>query len=194
MTSNSPVQLDLDSPLEVQRWRVIGNPIMAIPLGIYMYVLTLVFGVVTFIAWWAILFTGAYPEQMFNFSAGIMRFQWRTYTFAYFLREPYPSFTLVSSPTDPGDDPAKLSVDYPQKLSRVLLFFRIFLLIPVFLVLFVYGIGAYVMLIVGFFTVLFTGKWSEGARNYLVRVWRYGFRTLAYYYLLTDVYPGFSLQ
>ena len=188
------MQLELDAPLAVARWRVIGNPIMAIPLMLYMYVLSAVLGVVTFIAWWAILFTGSYPEQMFGFAVGVMRFQWRVGTFYTFMREPYPTFSLVTTVADPADDPATFSVPYPQKLSRGLIFIKVFLLIPVFFVLFILGIGAYVVLVIGFFGVLFTGKWPAGMRKYIIGVARLGFRATAYYYLLTDVYPGFSIQ
>jgi hypothetical protein len=43
----SAIQLDLDAPLKVARWRVIGNPIMAIPHIIVLYVLNLVHGIIT---------------------------------------------------------------------------------------------------------------------------------------------------
>lgn len=187
-------QLDLNAPLTVARWRVIGNPIMAIPAMLFVSVLGMALGVVTFIAWWTILFTGNYPEQMFGFAVGVMRFQWRVGTFYTFMREPYPSFSLITTSADPGDDPATFSLPRPQNLSRGLIFIKVFLLIPVFLVLFVLGIGAYFALIIGFFSVLFTGQWPEGMRKYIIGVARLAFRANAYYYLLTDVYPGFSTQ
>jgi hypothetical protein len=189
-----PVQMDLNAPLEVARWRVIGNPILAIPLALYLYVLNLVLGVITFIAWFAILFTGNYPEGMFHFAVSIHRFQWRAGTYAAFMRESYPTFTLVDTFADPGDDPATFSLAYPAKLSRGLIFIKIILVIPALFMLFIFGIGAYVAFVIGFFAVLFTGRWPEGLRQYIVRVARYGQRLFAYYYLLTDVYPGFALR
>src|ERR1035441_8163911 len=124
-----PVQLDLNAPLKVANWRVIGNPVMAIPLALYMYILSIAVSVVTFIAWWAILFTGKYPESMFGFAAGVMRYQWRLGTFYLFMREPYPTFTLVNTTADPGDDPATFSIPYPEKLSRGLIFIKWLLVI-----------------------------------------------------------------
>jgi hypothetical protein len=185
--------MSLDSPLEVARWRVIGNPIMAIPLMIWLYLLQIAFSVVTFIAWFAILFTGKYPESMFDFSAGVMRYQWRASTFYLFMREPYPTFTVESVLVDPGDDPATLSIAYPQKLSRGLIWIKWLLVIPTFIVLIVYGIGAFIALIIAFFTVLFTGKWPESWKNYVIRVARLGYKANAYYNLMTDVHPGYSI-
>ena len=189
-----PVQLDLNAPLAVARWRVIGNPVMAIPLYVYLMLLTMVVGVITFIAWWAILFTGKYPESMFGFAAGVMRYQWRLGTFYLFMREPYPTFTLVSTTADPGDDPATFSIPYPEKLSRGLIFVKGLLVIPVMFVLMVLLIGAFVVMVIGFFAVLFTGKWPEGMRKYMIGLFRLSFRANAYSNLMTDVYPGFSTQ
>ena len=190
----NPTQLNLNAPLKVARWRVIGNPIMAIPHIIVLYVLNLVLSVITFIAWFAILFTGTYPPGMFDLAAGIMRYQWRVGTFYLFMREPYPAFGIPSGPADPGDDPAILSLVRPEKLSRGLIFIKWLLIIPVYIVLIVLGIVAYIVLIIAFFAVLFTGKWPEGLRKYVIGVARLGFRMNAYAYLLTDVYPGFSTE
>lgn len=191
----NPVQVDLDSPLEIDRWRVIINPIMAIPHLIFLYILTLVLGVITFFAWLSILFTGEYPAGMFDFAVGVLRYQWRVYTFYMFRREAYPAFTVVNGPNDPGDDPAKFSTQLaPPPRNRMTVFFRLLLCIPVFLVLFVYGIGAYIWLIIAWFTVLFTGRWPENGWNYIMKLARYGYRAVTYYYLMTDVYPGFSVS
>ncbi|HEX3794498.1 MAG TPA: DUF4389 domain-containing protein [Acidimicrobiales bacterium] len=67
-------------------------------------------------------------------------------------------------------------------------------MIPHFIVLLVLGIGAYVVIFISFFAVLITGSWPEGMRNYVVGVMRWGMRVAAYMYLMTDVYPPFSLS
>jgi hypothetical protein len=43
--------------------------------------------------------------------------------------------------------------------------------------------------IVGFFAVIFTGRFPLGPRNFIVNVWRYSLRVHAYIGLLTDHYP-----
>jgi hypothetical protein len=186
--------MDLDAPLNVARWRAIGNPIMIIPHIIFIYILSAVLGVITFIAWFAILFTGRYPPGLFDFAVGVMRYRWRVGTFCLFMREPYPTFGLPGGPADPGNDPAKLSFQRPEKLSRGLIFVKWLLVIPVYFVLVVLGIGASIALLIAFFAVLFTGKWPEGLRKYVIGVARLGFRMGFYICLLTDVYPGFSTQ
>jgi hypothetical protein len=194
VASTHPVQFELDAPLKVARWRVIGNPIMAIPHFIYLALLGIVLAIFTLIAFFAILFTGAYPRGMFNFSTGVVRYQWRVVSFALFMREPYPSFSLPSGERDPGSDPATFSIPYPQKLSRGLPFAKSYLIYPNYIVLFFLLVGAYVVLVLAWFAVLFTGKWPEGMRKYVVNVMRWNFRISTYVLLMTDAYPPFSLS
>ena len=73
-TPPSAIQLDLNAPLTVARWRVIGNPIIAIPHIILLYILGIVLNVITFIAWFAILFTGNYPPGLFDVATGVLRY------------------------------------------------------------------------------------------------------------------------
>jgi Domain of unknown function (DUF4389) len=42
--------------------------------------------------------------------------------------------------------------------------------------------------------VLFTGRWPEGLRSFVVGVIRWGTRVSAYFLLLTDKHPPFSLE
>jgi hypothetical protein len=56
------------------------------------------------------------------------------------------------------------------------------------------GIAAFFAAIVAFFAVLFTGHWPEGLQNFVVGVFRWSTRVAAYYTLLTDEYPPFSLD
>jgi hypothetical protein len=79
-------------------------------------------------------------------------------------------------------------------LSRGLIFIKWLLVIPQMIVLLFLGIGLYVVLIIAFFAVLFTGSWPAGLRDYVVGVERWATRVMMYYGLMTDQYPPFSLQ
>jgi hypothetical protein len=193
-TSAHPVELVLEAPLEVARWRPLVHWILVIPHFVVLYVLTLVLGVLAFVSWFAILFTGNIPRGLFDFMATVLRYQWRTYSYMGFMRESYPPFDFTSANVDQGNDPARLSVAYPERLSRLLIFVKWLLVIPHLFALFFVGIGAFFVGIAGFFVVLLTGRWPEGMRNYLVGTMRWSMRVTAYYYLMTDVYPPFSLE
>ena len=189
-----PVQLDLESPLEMARWRPLVHWLLAIPHFIVVQVLGYVQCALVIIAWFAILFTGNIPKGLFDFMVMIMRYQWRTNSYALFMRESYPPFAFDAQNIDPGDDPARVSVEYPERLSRGLIFIKWLLVIPHVIALLFVFIGGFFVLIAGFFAVLFTGRWPEGMRNYLIGATRWGTRVSAYFYLMTDVYPPFSLE
>lgn len=189
-----PLQLDLDAPLEVARWRPLVHWILVIPHFVVLYILQLVLEVLVIVSWFAILFTASIPRGIFDFMATILRYQWRVYSYMAFMREPYPPFDFSSSNVDPGTDPARLSIEYPERLSRGLIFVKWLLAIPHFIALFFVGIGAFFVGIAGFFAVLFTGRWPEGMRTFVIGTMRWSVRVTAYIYLMTDVYPPFSLQ
>ena len=62
-------------------------------------------------------------------------------------------------------DTVRLSFD-PSSLIAL----NVILAIPHYVVLFFYAITAIVVAVIGWFTVLFTGRWPQGMRYYLVRV------------------------
>ena len=53
--------------------------------------LNLVAGVITFIAFFVILFTKKYPDSLYNIAVMARRYQFRVITYAMFMREPLAS-------------------------------------------------------------------------------------------------------
>ena len=68
-----------------------------------------------------------------------------------------------------------------------------FLAIPHYIVLVVFGIGAFVLAIIGWFAVLFTGAWPQGMRDWLVRLTNYYYRVWSYVVMVDTTYPKFGL-
>jgi hypothetical protein len=189
-----PLQLELDAPVKIARWRPIVQWFLAIPHFVVLYVLAIVQRVVFIISFFAILFTGKMPDGLFGFNAMVLRYQWRVTSYAWFMREDYPEFAFPTEGTDPGTEPARLSVEPAERLSRGLIFVKWLLAIPHYIVLFVLFMVAYVVVLISFFVVLFTGSWSPGMRNFIVGVTRWSSRVSAYILLMTDQYPPFSLD
>ena len=196
MASNPgyPVTAGLDAPREVARWRVIGNCILAIPHLVILYVLQIVANVVAVVAWFFILFTGQLPQGMGDFIAGVHRYQWRVISYVLFLREPYPAFGVPSGYADPGGDPAWLQITPASHYSRLAVLLRFLFVIPQALFGIVLYIGFYFAWIAAFFAVLFTGRWPEGLRKFVVGIGFWGIRVGAWYQLLADPYPPFSID
>jgi len=89
---------------------------------------------------------------------------------------------------------ARYDVAYQEEYNRWLPLVKWLLAIPHFVVLFFLFIAAYVVLVIGFFAVLFTREWPEGMFNYVVGVHRWAFRVIAYTDLMVDPYPPFTLD
>lgn len=83
--------------------------------------------------------------------------------------------------------PVQLTIDYPERLSRLLLFFKWLFVIPVAIVAYFYGIGAFVVSIIAFFAILFVGRYPRGMFDFVVGFYRFVLRMTAYFpYLLVD--------
>jgi hypothetical protein len=88
--------------------------------------------------------------------------------------------------------PVTFDVDYPERLSRWLIFVKWLLAFPHFIVLMLYGIAYYVTLIIAWFAILFTGRYPRGLFDFAVGLFRWSARVTAYAYLMRDEYPPFG--
>ena len=190
-----PATLAYDPPERIANWRPLVQWILAIPHYIVLYVLRIVAEVLAIVSWFIIVFTGRLPEGIANFQAMYLRYQARTFTYAGFLEEEYPPFGFDMVSADPGDYP-RIRVDVRPELedrNRLTVGFRLILVIPQLIVLFVLILALAIVLIIGFFAVLFTARWPEGLRMFAINVYQYQLRVEAYLFLVVDEYPPFAL-
>ena len=61
---------------------------------IVLYFVGIAAGIAGYIAYWAIAFTGIYPEGIFNFVVGALRWSMRTSAWLFSLTDEYPPFAL----------------------------------------------------------------------------------------------------
>jgi hypothetical protein len=191
-----PATLTFDAPEKIANWRPLVHWLLVIPHMIVLYALQLLSEAVAIISWFVILITGELPEGLANVQALYLRYALRTYTYALFMREEYPPFTFEMTAADPGTDPRVRVAVQPELAdrNRVTVAFRIILVIPQLFVLAFLGLAAGFVTLVAFFAVLFTGRWPEGMRDFVMNVWRWWLRVMAYFALLTDVYPPFAFE
>jgi hypothetical protein len=189
-----PVQVEFNRDYRVANWRPLVNWLLAIPQLIVVSVLQYVWYVLVIISFFAILFTKKIPSGVFGMMAMYHRYTWRVNSFALFMRHEYPPFAFDTTPADPGGDPAVYAIEEPAELNRWLPLVKWLLVIPHLIVLFFLFIGVLVVKIIAFFAILFTGKYPEGMRDFVVGVFRWSLRVQSYFSLMTDEYPPFSLQ
>jgi hypothetical protein len=92
------VQLDFDYPdakQELNRWLPLVKWFLAIPHYILLLFLYIGAVVAVIVAWFAVLFTGRYPRDVFNYVEGVIRWGNRVLGYAFILvTDRYPPFRL----------------------------------------------------------------------------------------------------
>lgn len=88
------VQLELPAPKEHNRLSVAFRPILIIPQAIVVWGLGIVWGLTTFVAWFAILFSGEYPEALYRFGTHVLKWTTRVEAYALLLHDEYPPFSF----------------------------------------------------------------------------------------------------
>ena len=137
-----------------------------------------------------LLFRRKYPRWWFDFNRELARFMARVFVYCALLDDRYPS----------TDEPqgVRFEFDYPdaeRDLNRWLPLVKWFLAIPHYIVLFFLWIAAFFVVVVGWFAILFTGRFPRGLFDFVAGVARWHARVAAYALLLvTDRYPPFSLS
>ena len=154
------------------------------------------------VAFFAILFTGRYPRAIFDFNVGVLRWTWRVqyYSYGALATDRYPPFSLRDDPAYP----ARLQVEYPQRLSRGLVLVKWWLLaIPHYLVVGLFVGGTYavwhggligILVLIAAIVVAVTGSYPEPVFDFVLGMNRWVLRVAAYAALMTDRYPPFRLD
>ena len=136
-----------------------------------------------------ILFREKYPRWWFDWNLELQRFSNRVLAYMALMDDRYPS----------TDDHQSVHLEYaypdvPRDLNRWLPLVKWLLAIPHYIVLFFLNIAAFVVVIIAWFAVLFTGRYPRGLFDFVEGVIRWQNRVIAYAFLLvTDQYPPFRL-
>lgn len=92
------VHLEIDYPdveNELNRWMPLIKWFLAIPHYIVLAFLSVAAVFAVIIAWFAILFTGKYPQALFDYVVGVARWWLRVQAYAFLLvTDKYPPFSL----------------------------------------------------------------------------------------------------
>jgi hypothetical protein len=163
-----------------------------IPHGFLLFFLSLWGAVLQFVAFWVILFTGTYPEPMFQYQVKLQRWNLRLNARILNLSDGYPAFGL-----DGADDHTELTVPYPEKVSRGLTLLRLFLGIfyvgiPHGIILIFRGIFVGILQFLAWWVVLFTAEYPKGFHEWSVGLIRWQARVNLYLMFMTDTYPPFT--
>jgi hypothetical protein len=209
-----PVRYEIDLPEEYNRLTVAFRLILVIPqaflvggAGTFLFganrllpraagtglswassgILSVVLFILVFLAWWAILFTGRFPESFRGFCIMVYRWQQNVHAYAYLQAAPYPPF-------GEGPYPLRLEVEPDEEHNRLTVAFRFFLAIPHYIILFFLGVAQAIVTVIAWFAILVTGRYPAELFTFSVGVSRWSARVGAYLLLFVDEYPPFSMQ
>ena len=136
-----------------------------------------------------ILFRQKYPRWWFDWNLELQRFSNRVAVYLALMEDRYPS----------TDEHQSVRLEYPypdasRDLNRWLPLVKWLLAIPHYIVLFFLDIAAFVVVVIAWFAILFTGRYPGGMFTFVEGVIRWQNRVIAYALLLvTDRYPPFRL-
>jgi hypothetical protein len=187
-----PIEYEADFPSAgISRWRAFFQGFLLIPHLFALIFVGIGAYIAYFFAWWAIIFTRRYPRGLFNFITGTLRWATRVNSFAYLMTERYPPFSLEDDP----DYPVRARFQYPEAgIARWRPLVQYFMALPHLFVLYFVGIGAYLAMIVVWFSILFTRTFPPGLFNFIAGYQRWNLRVIAYAALTTEEYPPFGLN
>ncbi len=83
--------------------------------------------------------------------------------------------------------PATLEIDYPEKANRLTTFFRLVVMLPVVIILYLIGRGLTFPVVLA---MLFRKKYPRWWYDWNLNLTRFGFRIFSYALLLTQAYPS----
>jgi hypothetical protein len=188
ISPSHPIDIEIDYPATLSRISTFFRGILWIPHYIALFVLFVGFFFSTVCAWFAVLFTGRYPEGLWNFGLGVHRWQLRVASYALLQTDRYPPFSLG----DDADYPVRLLVDHPDRIHRwrCIPYVPQILAIPAFIVTFVLGILAYIGVIIAWFAILITGHYPRAIFNLVTSALKWSIRAQMFVSLMTEAYPS----
>jgi hypothetical protein len=187
-----PISYEADFNPTPNRWTTFFRLILAIPWLVVATFWGILFLFTHLFAWVAIIVLGRYPQWLYEFNSGVVRFSIRTSAWIYLQTDAWPPFTLSDDPSYP----IRVNIAPPaERQSRLKALFRWILVLPVLLVL-SYG-TSYIQMFAGliaWLTIVFRGYLPQGINDMMTFVNSFHARVLGYIALLTDDYPPIGIE
>lgn len=136
----------------------------------------------TFLGWFAALFTGRNPFH--EYVAGTLCWYARLTCYLDFVTNEYPPFSMNPK----SDYPVSVALDQGQ-LERASVAFRLILVLPALLVSFVVASGLSLLVFVAWFITLISGRLPRSMHDGFKASIRFQYRVLAYFFLVQNRYP-----
>lgn len=187
--ATSPVRYHADYVERRSRVTTFFRLLLAVPHFVVLFVYAIVAWVALVVAWFALVITGRYPQGLYDFMSGYLRYVTAVYGYASLLTDEYPPF----GPAQTDTYPVHMSIGPPKaRYSRLKVLLRAFLAIPVMLIAYamqlVWQTGAFL----AWFAIVVLGRQPRGLQDMTNLGFSYYQRAFAYLFLLTEDWPPFT--
>jgi hypothetical protein len=181
-----PVTFEMDYVPDRSRITTFFRFLLAIPHLAFAFFYAIAFFVAYVIAWFALLITARWPDSLYEFIGGFLRYAARLSAYMYLGVDQYPPFSGAPDDTYP----VRVHIAPPlASYSRLKVFFRGIYAILAEVIRYALGI---VISFVGFLSwvvIVITGRQPESLQNALSFALSYTTRADALIYLITETYP-----
>lgn len=173
------------------RWTTFFRPILAIPWLIVGLFWGILFLFTHFFAWIAIIILGRYPEWLYEFNSGVVRFGVRIGAWIYLQTDEWPPFGLSDDPSYP----IRVNIaPRAERQSRLKALFRLILALPMLVVSYAVNYMHLWLAVIAWLTIVFRGYQPEAVNNALTFVNSFYARLYGYIAFLTDDYPPIGVD
>lgn len=148
---------------------------------------------IAFLSWFVGVFRARTPQGLRDAQVYCLGYTAQVYSYLFLLTDRYPTSDPHAVALAPmPEHPVRLVAQEDDlRRDRLLVAFRILLVIPHFVWLFIWGIGALIIAVFGWFAALFTGRLPQAWRSFLASYVRYWAHVTSFLYLLGGPFPGF---
>jgi hypothetical protein len=150
------------------------------------------YGILDFIKFWIVLFTGRIPESTYEFQKKFLQWEIRLSATMMNMRDGYPAIGTGGSDPD-----ATIEYENPESVSRGLVLVRalfgwIYVGIPHGFLLWFFGIAVSIVQFLAWWAILFTGKYPDSMFDFIMKYLRWSMRVSLYLSYYSDEYPPFN--
>jgi hypothetical protein len=151
-------------------------------------------GVAAFLAWFAILVLGRAPRGLRDLVAYALGYGAQTTGYFLLLTGRYPNSDpqLAEDYAELPQHPVQLVVTDDLGRPRLTVLFRLLLVIPHFVWLYLWAIAAFLAVVAAWFIALFIGRVPSPLHRFLAAYTRYVTHVVAYLYVIGRRFPGFT--
>ncbi len=203
-----PVDVEIDPPAPQGRWGAGFRLVLAFPAlllssavggglggsgGPSWWSMGGLLAAVAFLGWFACLARARMPRGLRDLGAYSIGYGAQTYGYFLLLTDRYPSSDpSLAHPAELPDHPVRVTVTDTLTRSRLLVLFRLLLLLPHIVWYLLWAVVVSFVLLIAWPVALVIGRVPRPLQRFLAAFARYGAHLTAFGYMVGEPFPGFT--